>query len=126
MILPLSWVLITRMEGELPQLSIDLSAPEIGAEKTLHLKVHDFKSGLKHVWIGIFANGKESTVLEKDFPAVGLLRSGTTRSASMDLGIDAKKLGLQDGPAMLRLVAVDHSWRKWGEGNRTYLEKEIL
>ena len=125
-IIPVSWLLITRMESEMPDLIIDLAMPEIGAQKTLKVQFHDKKSGLKKVWIVIFADGKESVLLEKDFSTAGMLQSGTQKTLSADVSIEPKNLGLKDGPATLRLMAVDHSWRVWGKGNHTYLEKEIV
>ena len=125
-IIPVSWLLITRMESEMPDLSIDLAMPEIGAQKTLKVQFQDKKSGLKRVWIGIFADGKESVLLEKDFPTAGMLQSGTQKMLLADVSIEPKTLGLKDGAATLRLMAVDHSWRGWGKGNHTYLEKEIV
>ncbi|MEJ2097196.1 MAG: M23 family metallopeptidase [Deltaproteobacteria bacterium] len=114
------------MESTPPVVAIDLQSPAIGAEKTLHLQVRDPQSGLKHVWVGIFSNGKESTLLEKKFSTAGFLKAGLTKSADFDINIQAKALGLKDGAATLRLVAVDHSWQQWGKGNRTYLEKEVV
>jgi len=124
--LPGSWWIWKRMESTPPVVAIDLQSPAIGAEKTLHLQVRDPQSGLKHVWVGIFSNGKESTLLEKKFSTAGFLKAGLTKSADFDINIQAKALGLKDGAATLRLVAVDHSWQQWGKGNRTYLEKEVV
>jgi murein DD-endopeptidase MepM/ murein hydrolase activator NlpD len=125
-ILPLSWVLITRMESEMPQLVIDLPIPEITAGKALEVQFQDKKSGLKRVWIGIVADGKESILFEKDFPALGMLQTGVQNSISSNVVIEPKALGVKDGAATLRLMASDHSWRNWGKGNRAYLEKEIV
>jgi murein DD-endopeptidase MepM/ murein hydrolase activator NlpD len=125
-IIPVLWVLITRMESEVPAIVIDLPRPEIGVEKTLQVEFQDVKSGLKRVWIGILANGKESVLLEKDLPSAGMLKKGMQNTLSMDINIEPKNLGLKDGAALLRMVAVDYSWRGWGRGNRAYLEKEIL
>ena len=125
-VLPASWWIIVRMESEIPELVVDLPSPEIGIEKKFQIHIQDKKSGLKHAWVGIFADGKESTLVEKKFPAAGFLQSGRTKTATLDVTIDPEKLGLQDGSAMLRLMAVDHSLRMWGKGNRTYIEKELV
>jgi murein DD-endopeptidase MepM/ murein hydrolase activator NlpD len=125
-VVPLTWVLISRMESEVPAIAVDLQLPEIGAGKTLNVQIQDKKSGLKRVWIGIFADGKEFVLLEKNFPSAGVLQTGEQKSISMDVAIEPKKLGLKDGAATLRLMAADYSWRDWGKGNRAYLEKEIV
>ena len=125
-IVPVLWVWFTRMENEIPGIAMDLPTPEIGVGKTLNIQFHDSKSGLKRVWIGILADGNESVLLKKDLPAAGMLKKGRQNTLSTDITIEPKRLGLKDGPALIRLMAVDYSWKHWGKGNRAYLEKEIV
>jgi len=86
----------------------------------------DHKSGLKRFWVAVLQDGKETTLFEKDYPATGVLQKGTIRSESIRIHLAPKKNNLKDGKAMLRLMAVDYSWRSWGKGNRTYSEKDII
>jgi murein DD-endopeptidase MepM/ murein hydrolase activator NlpD len=40
--------------------------------------------------------------------------------------VEPKALGLSDGKAILRMVARDYSWRKWGKGNQQYQEHKVV
>jgi len=98
----------------------------IGMDKEMEITLGDQKSGLKRFWVAILQDGKETTLLEKDFPASGILHKGSVMSESIRIKIEPQKMGLKDGNAMLRMMAVDYSWRSWGKGNRAYSEKEII
>lgn len=125
-VVPLIVLLVVHMEGEPPTMKLDMERSALGASQTLTLEVADAKSGIQHVWMAIFKDGKETVVLKKDFPSGGLLVGGKVRSRSLEVSIEPKALGIQDGKAILRMVARDHSWRKWGSGNQTYEEREVV
>jgi len=118
-------VLFIRMEKEAPQVDITLDSTAFGVERTLSMSLSDEKSGLKKVWIGLFKDGKEKKLLEKAFPASGWLRKGSVSHMPLSVTVKPKELGLTDGEAMLRMVVTDYSWRSWGKGNHTYMEKQI-
>ncbi len=124
--LPLLTILAIRMENQQPSLELELSSEFIGKEKWLEINLEDQKSGLKRFWVAILQDDKETTLLEKHFPASGILRKGTTKSESIRIKIEPQKTDVKDGKAMLRMMAVDYSWRSWGKGNRAYSEKEII
>jgi murein DD-endopeptidase MepM/ murein hydrolase activator NlpD len=44
---------------------------------------------------------------------------------ALNVTIDPEKLGLGDGPAILRVVARDNAWRSWWNGNKAYVEKRV-
>jgi len=125
-LLPALITLVIRMEGEQPRIEFDLTSKFLGLDKELEIVVEDHKSGLKRFWVAILQDGKETTLLEKHFPATGILKKGTVNSESVRFKIEPKKKDLKDGQAMLRLMAVDYSWKSWGKGNRAYSEKEII
>ena len=125
-ILPVMALLFIRMEKEQPSVTFELSSGYIGMEKWLEINLDDQKSGLKRFWAAILQDGKETPLLEKHFPASGIFHKGTVQSETVRIKIEPQKIGLTDGNAMLRMVAVDYSWRSWGKGNRTYFEKEIV
>jgi murein DD-endopeptidase MepM/ murein hydrolase activator NlpD len=125
-LLPVMALLVIRMEKEQPSVTLELSSAYIGMEKWLEINLDDQKSGLKRFWAAILQDGKETPVLEKHFPASGILHKGAIQSESLRIKIEPQKIGLKDGNAMLRMIAVDYSWRSWGKGNRTYFEKEIV
>ena len=125
-LLPLLTTLVIRMESEQPRIKLDLASMFIGLDKDLEIFLEDHKSGLKRFWVAILQDGKETTLLEKHFPVTGILKKGTVHSESVRIKIEPKKIDLKDGQAMLRLMAVDYSWKSWGKGNRVYSEKEII
>lgn len=124
--IPLAWILITRLEGGKPSIKLDLSSQTIGTSQELSISVTDMKSGLKRVWIGLLQNGMETVLLEKDFPAKGLIGGGIKHEEVLNVKIDHDKREIKDGKAILRIVVCDFSWRQWFKGNRTYLEKNII
>jgi murein DD-endopeptidase MepM/ murein hydrolase activator NlpD len=120
------WLLFGRMEGEKPQLSFDRDFSALGASQTIHVHLVDRKSGLRRFWMAIIKDGQEHVIIQKRFESAGFPDGGLTREADLPVEIDTAKLGLKDGKALLRVGVWDYSWRKWGKGNQTYLEKEVL
>jgi hypothetical protein len=120
------WLLIDRMEGEKPQVRMDRELTALGASQTVTLDLSDRKSGLRRVWMAILKDGEEHVVYQKRFESAGFPDGGLTSEAQLPIPIDTAKLGLKDGKALLRLGVWDYSWRKWGKGNQTYIEKEVL
>jgi len=119
-------VLFIRMEKEAPKVVLDEDASIFGKEKELPITFSDDKSGLKKVWVGLFKDGREAVLLEKEYPAAGWLQKGSVNHLPLDVLVKPKDLGFTDGEGILRLVVTDHSWRNWGKGNRTYMEKQVV
>jgi len=125
-IVPLTILLVKRMEGEPPTLDLKMASTSLGASQTLALDVADPQNGIRRVWVAIFKDGKETVLLDKSFPSANILMGGVIREQHIDLPVEPQALGLKDGKAMLRMVARDYSWRKWGKGNQLYQEHEVL
>jgi len=123
--LPILIILIVRMEGQAPELSLEMPSNYVGVKTELNTILADPKSGLKRFWVSMIQNGKEVTLVDKRFPASGFLKKGSVLTISERIEIEPKKYGLADGDAMLRLMVVDYAWRSWGKGNRTYAERNI-
>lgn len=126
LIVPVVVVLVIRMEGQEPQLNLMTPIKYVGLEKKIFATLRDPKSGLKRFWVAVIQNGKEIILYDKNFPATGWLRKGTLKSQDITFNIEPQKNGLTDGEAMLRMMAVDYSWRSWGKGNRIYKETDIV
>jgi len=125
-ILPVTWLLLVRLEGEQPTLELDLVSPYIGVSRDLTIAVSDAKSGLRRLWVGLLKDGKEVVLQETDFPSAGLLKGGSLKEASIKIAVAPPKLGFSDGEAILRMVVQDYSWRDWWKGNKTYIEKSVV
>jgi murein DD-endopeptidase MepM/ murein hydrolase activator NlpD len=125
-VVPAAGLLVMHMEGTPPTMTLDFSNGTLGANQTVTFEAADAKSGLQQVWVAIFKDGKESVILKKEFASGGILFGPRTRSKSLEVTIEPEALGITDGKAVIRMVARDHSWRKWGAGNQLYLEQEVV
>ena len=125
-ILPVAWILVVKLEGEKPSITLELPSPSLGKTQELSLSVSDAKSGVRRIWIGIIKDGKEVDLLKKDLPFAGLIRGGIIHQESFKILVEPVKIGITDGKAILRMVAKDYSWRGWLQGNTTYLEKDVI
>lgn len=123
---PLSVVLVKRMEGRAPVMTLKLEGAALGAEQTLTLDVSDDQTGLRQVWMAVFKDGKERVLIDQKFPTAGIFSGGSVRAKTLEVPFDAKELAVTDGKAVLRLVTRDYSWRGWGAGNNNYQEKEVI
>lgn len=124
-ILPVGWMLVVKLESEVPSIRLALSQPFIGKKQSIPVEVFDSKSGIRSVWIGLLQSGKEVVLLRKEFPGEVFIGGGKEKQATFNIEIEPKEMGMNDGKAMLRMVVRDFSWRKWWSGNRAYLEKEV-
>ncbi len=125
-IVPLIVLLIKRMEGTPPVMSLKLDSPSLGASQTLSIDLSDANNGVRQVWAAILKDGKETVLLDKSFPGANILMGGAIREQTVEMPVDPKALGLKDGKAILRIVARDYSWRRWGKGNQIYQEHDVI
>ena len=123
--IPAVWLTIIRMEGTAPTLEINLESPFIGASRSIGVSVEDAGSGIRKIWMGLLVDGREVEVLQRTFPSAGFFAGGKEKAVQVKTTISPKSLGLADGKGVIRAVVWDYSLRKWGKGNRAYLEKEI-
>ncbi len=122
---PAVWLAIIRMEGTPPTLDVGLESPFIGASRTVSLSVSDAGSGIRKIWMGLLSGGREVEILQRTFPSAGFFAGGKEKGVTVTATISPQAMNLTDGKGMIRVVAWDYSLRKWGKGNRVYLEKEI-
>lgn len=115
-----------RLEGRNPSLQMNPPITLVSASQELSISITDKKSGVRKVWVGLLKDGKETVLLEKSYPYAGLFGGGSVHEDEIKLLIKPKELGISDGSALLRMAGWDYSWRRWGHGNRTYVEKKII
>ena len=125
-IVPIVWILIDRMEGEIPQLEFALSSPSIGNSLNLPVTLTDKKSGLRRFWVALVKDGKEFPIVSKDFDSAGFFSGGLVNSKTITVRFNPKNFGISDGKAVLRMAVWDYSWRKWGKGNQAYVEQAVM
>ena len=124
-VLPVVIILVVKMEGEAPTIKLTMESPAIGLEQELSLTVTDQKSGLRKVWVGLLKDGEETDVFQKLLPSGDWLGGGKSTERDFSVPLQPRALKVTDGKAILRIVAIDNSWRNWGKGNRGYFEQEI-
>ncbi len=120
------WMLTVNLEGGKPAIILEPEPLAIGDSFPFAMTAADIESGLRKVWVGLLKEGKEYTLLEKDFSAVSYFKRKKVTQESFRILIEPKKLGIGDGQALLRIAAWDFSWRGWFRGNNIYLEKEVF
>ncbi|MFH1980283.1 MAG: M23 family metallopeptidase [Pseudomonadota bacterium] len=123
---PLLIVAAKRLEGGKPELRLDAFSTAIGAERAISGVAVDSISGIRRIWVGLVKDGREKLVFERDFPGSVFWRAGDVRQLPFEVTIRPGDLGFGDGEALLRVAVWDYSWRNWGKGNHTYLEKTVL
>lgn len=119
-------LLVRRMEGETPTVTLNLASPSLGADQAIALQVADARSGIRRVWIGLLKDGQEIELLDKSYPSAGFLSGGLTHEETLQVSFDPKAKGIKDGKAILRISVRDYAWRDWGKGNLSYQEQEVL
>ena len=125
-LLPVVYLIAIKLEGNKPVITIEKPTPYIGKTQSLSITVSDAQSGIRKIWVGLVKDGKETTLLKKDLPSAGIISGGMEHKTSFNISIEPKNMGIADGKALLRMVAVDYSWRNWLRGNTAYLEKEVI
>ncbi len=119
------WLFINRMEGTPPMVQLDMGSKSIPAQYDISGSVSDTKSGIRKLFVAVVQNGTETVLMDTAYEKTGNGNSVRHR-VEFNLPVNAKKMGLTDGTATIRIAAWDHSWRKWFDGNRTYQEQEVV
>ena len=119
------WLLLTRFEGEKPEIGIELESPFIGKSNDFSVLIADKKSGLRKVWIAMVKDGKEVILADERYPSAGFFSGGEIKNKTLSIAFEPKKYEFSDGKAILRLAVWDYSWRGWWQGNQIYIEKSL-
>jgi len=110
--------LALRWEGEAPAITVLTEATAVGRATPWAFAAEDRKSGLREVRAWVRQGDTTVPVAGETFAA-----RGTTRR-EYRVTLDARALGLADGPATLVVAAQDHSI-KGLRGNRSFLEVPV-
>ncbi len=110
------WILtMTILEPEKPKIVMTPDAGIIGARQSLSLSFSDRRSGLHKLSASITQDNRRQIVWSVDIPDRGVAER------TIAVTIDAAKLRLRDGTAVLTILAEDHSLLK----NKTVVEKSV-
>jgi murein DD-endopeptidase MepM/ murein hydrolase activator NlpD len=105
------------VEWHSPEIDIKLESGDVGV-KPFDIVVSDKGKGLKNVSVLLVNQDGETVVINKDYPE-------GVKGDTLNIKIDAKKLGIKDGPAELRVTAVDGSKLRFFSGNKTVASRNI-
>jgi murein DD-endopeptidase MepM/ murein hydrolase activator NlpD len=125
-LVPLTILLVKRMEGHAPSAVLEMEAAALGADRSLTLKVADPQNGIRQVWVGILKDGKETVLMDKHFRAGNIWMGGLSREETLSVPVEPKAHGITDGKAKLMIVVRDYSWRHWGAGNQNNQERDVI
>jgi len=125
-LIPALWVLVFNMERECPVIVVESPTKliSIGASKDVVISATDQKRGLRKIRIEIVKDGKQTVLIEKEYPKASFFGAGINKD-TLNITIEPSKLGITDGKALFRLSAWDYSWSRWWNGNTTAVDKEI-
>ena len=106
-----------HIEWHSPEINIKLDSDDVGV-KPFDVLVSDRGKGLKNVSIVLINESGENVILNKGYP-------DGVKADTINVQIDAKKLGIKNGPAELRVIAVDGSRLRFFSGNRAVASRNI-
>lgn len=103
------------LERETPAIKFSENISVIGSQKKFDIVFSDQKSGLSQVYAEIIQNNKGQVLADENISLRG------NKQKIVPLNVDTTILKLQDGPAVIKLIAVDHSLFK----NQTILSQPV-
>ncbi len=106
-------------EMERPSLKLADTIQTIGNATELGLSALDRKSGLSLIEVSINQGEKSVPLYEKRFPRQGWFANAGPGEFSARVTVQARKAGLQEGPAELRITLRDQSLMGFLRGNKT-------
>ena len=128
-LIPVTWMFVYKFEGRKPV--VDMTLPSLYLKKSyeMSLKVTDPKTGLRKIMVSIMQQGKEKILLDKQYESTdffGVFPGSKTIKDAFIIPVHSWKYGMTDGDAVIRIMVSDYSWRGWGKGNISYIEKKVI
>src|SRR5262245_62159479 len=97
-----------NLEFEAPAIDVTKSVPVMGKHSDLAFTVKDQKTGLRQVSVTVEQSGAQKTLYNETFPGprkFEVWKRGTVKEKAVQLSINAKELGLKEGPAKITIEA---------------------
>lgn len=116
------WWAVKNLDREDPWINLPDQTLALGAETTLPVKAGDTKSGLKDLVVTLSQEGQDKVVFQRTFPPGG--EPGTEVETLVSL--EAKALGLKEGPGILTATVRDRSWRNWFSGRSQSVKRDVI
>ncbi len=128
-LVPLAWLLIYKYEGTAPQVDVEMPSLYLKEGYELSLNITDTRTGLRDVRVSLVQQQSEKILLEKSYPSIFVLNifSGEkTLEERFLIPLEARKYGMNDGEAIIRIQVSDQAWRGWNKGNISVVEKKVI
>jgi murein DD-endopeptidase MepM/ murein hydrolase activator NlpD len=109
--------LYPKLDWNKPVINIQLASSEVGV-KPFDILLSDKGTGLKNVSVALSNKDGETVLIDKNYPP-------GVNADRVSINIDAKKLGIKNGPAELKVTAIDNSLLRFFSGNKTVAERKI-
>ncbi len=106
------------VEWTSPEIDLGLDSEYLGVEP-FDLEVRDEGTGLKMVSVVLNSEGGEAVLFSKNYPP-------GVKGDNIEIVLDPKKAGAQEGKVELVVTAKDHSKIKIFSGNESTLYKELI
>lgn len=111
------FLFIPRFEWHAPQVKLIPDHDTIGL-KPIDIEVTEQGTGLKSVTVKLSAGGM-------DYPLAAEAYDQPVHSKKLTIALSGKLTGLKEGPAVLKIVAIDRSLWRFFRGNETIIEKNV-
>ena len=118
-------VLYTRLDFSAPEVNVTPPLKALGARTVLNLALTDRGAGIKSVELTITQGERQVTPVKIEYPDRGLRQGTGIHSQVVPVVIEARRLGLAQGPAEVRLAVRDASWWRGFAGNVTELRQPV-
>ena len=99
------WLFTGILEVEKPLIKLAENIERIGLQKSINIDFSDQRTGLKSIAVWIEQADSQFPISSVDLPK-------GTRDKTLHLLVNAREMKLQDGEALLRITATDHSLLK--------------
>ncbi len=122
-------IAIYKFEGEKPVAVISIPSPNFHQECEILLNVNDKKSGIRTISVSIHQNGKNISLIQKDFTNSNMwesIHASNVKSDQIKFSVRPKEYNMEDGEIILQVLVSDSSWRRWNKGNSVLLKQKLF
>lgn len=123
------YALLYLFEGTAPSVDTALPSGYLKKGYEMSMAVSDMKTGLQQIIVTVMQQGKEITLLDKQYEQPGFLDiffGSKTMTDSFMVPIEISKYGITDGEVIIKITGTDNSLRGWGRGNTSHIEKKLI
>jgi murein DD-endopeptidase MepM/ murein hydrolase activator NlpD len=118
----LVWWGAKNMDWQDPWVTLPEQVSVLGAKTEFTVTAGDAKSGLREVLVTVSQDGQDKVVSSRTLPPGG----EPGEEVEVPVTVEARALGLKEGPATLTVAVRDRSWRNWFQGRSQVLQRDVV